>query len=141
MGYIKYGHMDVQIFLRAWPGLSTGLGNIYPMIMRTSLKSVRFLAVVALALLRLFGNSSSAAAPAKPNIILILADDLGYGDVGCQGATKVKTPNMDRLAAQGLRFTDAHAAAATCTPSRYALLTGEYAWRHLAPASCRVTRR
>src|SRR4051794_17173337 len=65
----------------------------------------------------------------RPNIVLIMADDLGYGDVGCYGATKVATPNIDRLAAQGLRFTDTHAAAATCTPSRYALLTGQYAWR------------
>ena len=67
--------------------------------------------------------------PAKPNIILILADDLGYGDVACYGATQVKTPNIDRLAAEGRRFTDAHSASAVCTPSRYALLTGEYAFR------------
>lgn len=64
-----------------------------------------------------------------PNIVVILVDDLGYGDVGCYGATKVRTPNVDRLAKEGLRFTDAHASAATCTPSRYSLLTGEYAWR------------
>ncbi len=68
-------------------------------------------------------------ASAKPNIILILADDLGYGDVGCYGATALKTPNLDRLAKQGLRFTDGHSTSATCTPSRYSLLTGEYAWR------------
>src|SRR5690242_9891777 len=66
---------------------------------------------------------------ARPNIVIILADDLGYGDVGCYGATRVKTPNLDRLASQGLRFTDAHSSSATCTPSRYSLLTGEYAWR------------
>ena len=65
----------------------------------------------------------------RPNIVLIYADDLGYGDVGCYGATKVKTPNIDRLAREGLRLTDGHSASATCTPSRYALLTGEYAWR------------
>src|SRR6476646_9678807 len=58
-----------------------------------------------------------------------MTDDLGYGDLGCYGATKVKTPNVDRLAAAGIRFTDGHCTAATCTPSRYALLTGEYAWR------------
>lgn len=68
-------------------------------------------------------------ASAKPNIVLILADDLGYGDIGCYGATVLKTPNIDRLAKQGVRFTDAHATSATCTPSRYSLLTGEYAWR------------
>lgn len=76
-------------------------------------------------------NSAQAApaAPAKPNIIIILADDLGFGDVGCYGATRIPTPNVDRLAREGLRFTDAHATSATCTPSRYALLTGQYPWR------------
>jgi arylsulfatase A-like enzyme len=64
-----------------------------------------------------------------PNIVVILTDDVGYGDVGCYGATKVRTPNVDRLAKEGLRFTDAHSSSATCTPSRYSLLTGEYAWR------------
>ena len=70
-----------------------------------------------------------SARTVRPNVVLIYADDLGYGDVGCYGATKVRTPNIDALAAGGLRFTNAHASAATCTPSRYALLTGEYAWR------------
>lgn len=65
----------------------------------------------------------------RPNIVLIYLDDLGYGDVSSYGAKALKTPNIDRLAKEGLRFTDAHAAAATCTPSRYALMTGEYAWR------------
>ena len=69
------------------------------------------------------------AAPRNPNIVLIYADDLGYGDVSCYGAKTIQTPHIDRLAARGLRFTDAHAASATCTPSRYALLTGEYAFR------------
>jgi arylsulfatase A-like enzyme len=71
----------------------------------------------------------TAVAAVKPNIVFIYADDLGYGDVGCYGAARVKTPNIDRLATEGLRFTDAHSPSATCTPSRYALLTGEYAWR------------
>lgn len=69
------------------------------------------------------------AAPAQPNIVLIYADDIGYGDLGTYGATKVKTPHLDRLAAEGLRFTNAHSPASVCTPSRYALLTGEYAFR------------
>jgi len=64
-----------------------------------------------------------------PNILLIYADDLGYGDVSCYGATRVQTPNIDRLAREGLRFTDAHTTSSTCTPSRYSMLTGEYAWR------------
>ena len=61
-----------------------------------------------------------------PNVIFIFADDLGYGDLGCYGATKVKTPNIDGLARDGRKFTDAHSASAVCTPSRYALITGEY---------------
>ncbi len=65
----------------------------------------------------------------KPNVIIIYADDLGYGDVSCYGATRLTTPNIDRLARQGLRFTNAHCTSATSTPSRYSLLTGEYAWR------------
>ncbi|TWU38840.1 Arylsulfatase [Novipirellula aureliae] len=65
----------------------------------------------------------------RPNVVLILADDLGYGDLSCYGATKLKTPNIDQLAADGRRFTDAHSASAVCTPSRYALLTGEYPHR------------
>ena len=62
----------------------------------------------------------------KPNVILINADDLGYGDLSCYGATKVKTPHIDRLAKEGMRFTDAHSASAVCAPSRYGLLTGQY---------------
>ena len=66
----------------------------------------------------------------RPNVVVMIADDLGVGDVGCyHPASKVPTPNIDRLASQGVRFTDAHAAAAVCTPSRYALLTGRYGWR------------
>ena len=71
-------------------------------------------------------TSALHSAERPPNVVLIFADDLGYGDVGCYGATKVKTPNIDRLAREGRRFTDAHTASAVCTPSRYALLTGEY---------------
>src|SRR5450759_3568629 len=67
--------------------------------------------------------------PQKPNIIIIYADDLGYGDVSSYGATKISTPNIDRLTKQGLRFTNAHCTSSTSTPSRYSLLTGEYAWR------------
>ncbi len=73
--------------------------------------------------------TSLCAEESKPNILMIYADDIGYGDFGCYGATKVKTPHADGLAAEGLRFTDAHAVASVCTPSRYSLLTGEYAFR------------
>ncbi|MEK7751541.1 MAG: sulfatase-like hydrolase/transferase, partial [Acidobacteriota bacterium] len=62
---------------------------------------------------------ASAAAAQRPNIIVMLADDLGYGDLGCYGAIQAKTPNLDRLAAGSVRFTDAHSSSATCTPTRY----------------------
>lgn len=65
-----------------------------------------------------------------PNIVFIYADDLGYGDVGAYGATEMKTPNIDRLANGGVRFTNGYASSATCSPSRYALLTGQYPWRN-----------
>ena len=70
-----------------------------------------------------------AAKKKNPNVIIIYADDLGYGDVSCYGATKLSTPNIDKLAAEGIRFTNAHSSSATCTPSRYAMLTGQYPWR------------
>jgi len=77
------------------------------------------------------GNAQqkNAAFSQKPNVIFIYADDLGYGDLSCYGATKIKTPNIDKLAAQGIRFTNGHSTSATCTPSRYALMTGRYPWR------------
>lgn len=73
--------------------------------------------------------STASQQAAMPNIVFILADDIGYGDFGCYRATKVKTPNVDRFASQGLRFTDGHSMASVCTPSRYSFLTGEYAFR------------
>ena len=74
------------------------------------------------------------ALAAPPNVVVILADDVGFGDLGCYGATRIRTPHLDRLAREGLRFTDAHSPAAVCTPTRYSLLTGQYAFRH-PPAS------
>ncbi|MEK7675534.1 MAG: arylsulfatase [Verrucomicrobiota bacterium] len=88
----------------------------------------RFLAAGFLGGISLAAISSAPAAD-KPNIVFLLADDIGYGDLGCYGATLVKTPNLDRLARQGCRFSDAHSPAATCTPTRRALLTGTYSWR------------
>src|ERR1041385_6358062 len=76
-----------------------------------------------------------APAAARPtSIVYMYADDLGYGDIGCYGATRVKTPNLDRMAASGIRFTNAHSSSATCTPSRYSLMTGEYAFRRRGTA-------
>ncbi len=72
-----------------------------------------------------------AAAADKPNILVIYADDLGYGDVQCNNPErgKIPTPNIDKLAAQGMRFTDGHSSSGVCSPSRYTLLTGRYHWR------------
>jgi arylsulfatase A-like enzyme len=86
-------------------------------------------AAASLALAAACFTLGAAPGTPPPNIVLILADDLGYGDTGCYGATRIPTPNINRLVREGLRFTDAHATSATCTPSRYALLTGQYPWR------------
>lgn len=72
---------------------------------------------------------AEAAEPRTPNIVVIMADDLGYGDVSCNGATSLETPNIDRLAREGLRFTSGYCSASTCTPTRYSFLTGTYAFR------------
>ena len=76
------------------------------------------------------GAPVGGAIPRHPNIVVILADDVGFGDVGFNGATKVTTPNLDRLAGAGINFTDGHCTASTCTPSRYSILTGQYAFRN-----------
>ncbi len=74
--------------------------------------------------------AAAQAAPTPPSVIVILADDLGIGDPGCYNPdSHIKTPNIDRLASQGMRFTDAHSPSSVCTPTRYGLLTGRYAWR------------
>jgi arylsulfatase A-like enzyme len=78
------------------------------------------------------GRGQCAERRDVPNIVFILADDIGYGDFGCYGATLIKTPNVDRLAREGVRFTDAHAPASVCTPTRYAFVTGQYAFRNPA---------
>lgn len=84
--------------------------------------------VLVFSLLVLFGHH--ALAQDKPNIVYILADDQGWGDATCNNPdSKIPTPGIDRIAREGIRFTDAHSASAVCTPTRYALLTGRYAWR------------
>lgn len=88
------------------------------------------IAVVAISCKTAVRNNATALYNSnKPNIIFIYADDLGYGDLSAYGATKISTPNIDRIAANGIQFTNAYATSATCTPSRYSLMTGEYAWR------------
>ncbi|WP_017256958.1 sulfatase family protein [Pedobacter arcticus] len=82
-----------------------------------------------LLLFGLLSSFQSLKAQEKPNVVFIYCDDLGYGDISCNGATKISTPNIDRIAKAGIRFTNSHATSSICTPSRYALLTGEYPWR------------
>jgi Sulfatase len=90
--------------------------------------------IAALSLLALATCSSPVcAAEAKPNIVFILADDLGYGDLGCYGQTKIRTPNLDRMAAEGMRFTNFYAGSTVCAPSRCTLMTG----KHLGHATVR----
>jgi len=85
--------------------------------------------MVALLLVGGMGCVVGGTPASRPNIVVIYGDDVGYGDVGCYGAIGVKTPNVDRLARDGLRFTDGYATSGTCTPSRFSLLTGKYAFR------------
>jgi len=89
-----------------------------------------FYSLMALLILAASCTQKSTYDTKKPNIIIIYADDLGYGDLSCYGATAVHTPYIDSLAQEGLRFTNAYAEASTCTPSRYAMLTGRYAFRN-----------
>jgi arylsulfatase A-like enzyme len=97
--------------------------------------SPSLLLTLSLSLLLSLSAANAAAAAnthsAKPNIVYILADDLGYGDVQALNPTrgKIKTPHLDRLSSQGMTFTDAHSGSSVCTPTRYGLLTGRYAWR------------
>ncbi|MFI3270253.1 MAG: sulfatase-like hydrolase/transferase [Rikenellaceae bacterium] len=93
-------------------------------------KTLKNVALVAPAAIAAVGCSSADKAPKQPNVIVILADDLGYGDMSAYGATAVQTPNLDKLANGGVRFTDGHATSATSTPSRYAMFTGAYPWKN-----------
>jgi arylsulfatase A len=97
---------------------------------RKNARMRRLIAAVLVAAAAIAGGSAQT----RPNVVLILADDLGYGDVGAfNPGGRIPTPHLDRLAREGLRFTDAHTASAVCTPTRYALLTGRYPWRTRMP--------
>jgi arylsulfatase A-like enzyme len=85
--------------------------------------------ILPLCCLSAVAASCTDKSPQKPNIVIIYADDIGYGDLECYGARTVKTPNVNRLAHEGILFTNAYACGSTCTPSRYGLLTGQYPWR------------
>lgn len=104
---------------------------------RVVVKQLYFTSIIAAMVLLMVGcQSKKKNTPAgenvstPPNIVIIYADDLGYGELGAYGATALKTPNLDKLANGGMRFTNGYASSATCTPSRYALLTGTYPWRN-----------
>lgn len=87
-------------------------------------------AILLLLCFVVFASSCFAAERSRPNVLVLYADDLGFGDLGCYNRkSKIPTPHLDRLAAQGIRFTDGHSSSGICTPSRYALLTGRHHWR------------
>jgi arylsulfatase A len=88
--------------------------------------NMRFAHSIAVALTALVAFAPTASAATSPNLVIILCDDLGYGDLACYGNTKIRTPHLDRLAAEGVRFTDFYCAGAQCTPSRAGMLTGRY---------------
>ncbi len=94
--------------------------------MKKVLNQLLLLIIALSAFIVSYGQSAKSK---KPNIVLIYTDDVGYGDVSCYGTSAIATPNIDKLAKNGVRFTNVHATSATCTPSRFSLLTGKYAWR------------
>lgn len=101
--------------------------------------SLRTMKNLVIFVLVFWGVQPLADAVEKPNVIVIMADDLGYGDLSCYGATEFETPHIDRLAAEGVRFESGYCSASTCTPTRYSFLTGTYAFRRegtgIAPPS------
>lgn len=116
------------------PYIATSMGNLSDDYAPTGAKLKPFSrsCIIALATLIVFIScvTNSLTAAELPNIVYILADDLGYGDLGCYNSeSKIPTPRLDKLALEGTRFTDAHSPSSVCTPTRYALLTGRYAWR------------
>ncbi len=97
---------------------------------KKDLFSVLLVSVLLVAAFGCSGAKNKNKEVQKPNIIFVLADDLGYGDVACfNDSSKIKTPNLDKMAADGMRFTDMHTSSSVCTPTRYGILTGRYNWR------------
>src|SRR5215213_27598 len=88
--------------------------------------NVRLFAILVWAAVSLIASAARTSEGAKPNIIFILADDLGYGEVGCFGQKLIQTPNLDRMAREGMRFTQFYAGTTVCAPSRAVLMTGKH---------------
>lgn len=105
----------------------TGGHSVIPLFFSSPIVPSCLTTLASLSLAAIAAAATSNETP--PNIVVILADDLGYGDLGSQGAKGIKTPNLDALAREGLRFTDGHSPASVCTPTRYSMLTGQYSWR------------
>lgn len=103
------------------------------------MKNVHFICIVIIQMV----CAGLVHAQTKPNVLIIYTDDLGYGDLSCYGAQHIATPNTDWLAQHGLRFTNAHTTASTCTPSRFSMLSGRYAWRkkgtNILPGNANLT--
>ncbi|MFR9554233.1 MAG: sulfatase-like hydrolase/transferase, partial [Rikenellaceae bacterium] len=99
--------------------------------MKQTNNAIKYVAILApTAVLATSCGERPATEQNKPNIIVILADDMGYGDVSAYGSSTISTPNIDRLANEGVSFTNGYATSATSTPSRYALFTGSYPWKN-----------
>ena len=92
---------------------------------------INMFAVAAVVMSGCATRGKKDAGQRQPNVVIIYADDLGYGDVGAYGATEIRTPHIDMLSEDGVRFTNGYSTSATCSPSRYALLTGSYPWRNV----------
>jgi arylsulfatase A-like enzyme len=110
-----------------WLEWTTEIGKV--MHRCKNIKTIFSLSYFWLGLIGLFACEKCLSAVEKPNIIVIMADDLGYGDVSCYGANRIQTPAIDQLANEGVRFTSGYCSASTCTPTRFSLLTGTYAFR------------
>ena len=97
--------------------------------LRNPMTSMKFIQLIPVMFMS-FSSLICAQSDKLPNVLILYADDLGFGDLGCyHKESKIPTPHLDKLASEGMRFTDGHSSSGICTPSRYALLTGRHHWR------------